>query len=288
MIEQRATRRHVLAMGVATTLTAADATMPATTTEHWAEVGGAALYVRDTGEPDRPAVVLAHPVTGSALVWANQERSYAAAGYRVIAWSRRDHARSRTTVPDLNPDHTADLLKIVDFLRLARFHALGSAAGGWVMLEFAVAHPARVRSLVVANNVGNIADPAYRARSETLRPPPFAQMSAAFRELGPQYRAADPAGVERWKALEKDSRTAPLGPQPSATMQWADLRRLTMPVLWITGDADFYAPPALFGEHRKWATTSEFATVGGAGHSAYWERPDLFDARVLRFMRERG
>ena len=286
------TRREALTIGLITAaapgFASAAPASPSVTQERWINVDGASLYVRETGAAHWPAVVLAHPVSGSALVWTGQEQRYAAAGYRVVAWSRRDHERSKVTPGAHDPGATSDLLQIADTLRIDRFHALGSAAGGGVMLDFAVAYPKRLLSLIVANNIGNVADPALRKRSDALRPVPFMQLPNSFRELGPAYRADNPTGVERWEALERTARTAPLGPPPRGTIEWTDIERLTMPILWITGDADLYAPPPLLAEHRRRAKGSELAVIAGAGHSVYWECPDAFDARVLDFWRRRG
>ncbi|WP_293970019.1 alpha/beta hydrolase [Sphingomonas sp.] len=282
------TRRQTLGAGIATMaiMGRLSAALPSPR-ESWIDVGEASLYVRDSGGTGIP-VLLAHPVTGSALVWEAQEAHYASAGYRVISWSRRDHARSRTETFRSEPDQTADLLRIVDALKLNRFHALGSAAGGGVVLDFAVAHPDRILSLVIANHIGNMADPVFRRRYDALRPAPFSQLPASFRELGPIYRAANPDGVARWEELERTSRTAPLGPQPRGTLEWEQLGRLTMPSLWITGDADSYAPPPLFDEHRRRLSKGRFFVIPGAGHSAYWEFPDMFDKHVLDFWRSRA
>jgi len=289
MIQPNSTRRQALVGGLAAIGVAAipgRAATPPHITERWLDVGGAELYVRDTGGDARPAAILAHPVSGSAMVWQAQEASYSAAGYRVISWSRRDHARSRTKISSGEIDQTADLLRIVNALGLRRFHALGSAAGGGVMLDFAAAHPDRVRSLVVANNVGNIADPELRRRSEALRPAPFSQLPNSVRELGPNYRAANPEGVERWEKLEHEARTAPLGGQPKGTLPWDALDGLPMPSLWITGDADLFAPPAMFDEHRRRTKRGRFVVMPGVGHSAYWEDPQTFDRYVLAFWRK--
>lgn len=283
-------RRTALLLGGAVVLgagVAAGAVGPSRVMEGFAEVDGARLYYRDTGGTGQ-VLMLAHPVSGSALVWGNQEQAFAQAGYRVIAWSRRDHARTETKGGSVDPGPVADLLVLADHLSISIFHALGSAAGGGVMLDFALAHPERVRALIVANNVGNIADPAFMARSNALRPAPFATLPVSFRELGPAYRAANPEGLAQWEALERQSRSVPLGPPPAGKVRWEDLKRLTMPVLWLTGDADFYAPPPMLSEHRRRVPRSELKVIGGAGHSAYWENPEAFNRAVLDFLRRRG
>ena len=85
------------------------------------------LWVTDTGGSG-PAVIFLHPTTGSGLIWGYQQPVFAAAGYRVIAYSRRGHAGSEPGPKD-NPGTGADDLKgLADALGIDRFHAVGLAA----------------------------------------------------------------------------------------------------------------------------------------------------------------
>lgn len=283
--------RRGLLLGVAATLVAAAATSARAqigmTRERTIPVQGARLLVRDTGGPGE-AVVLAHPGTGSAYVWDNQVPVFAAAGYRVIAWSRRGFRGTSVEEGAVDPGTTADIDALADALGLTRFHALGSAAGGGTMLDYAVARGERLLSLVVADSIGNMADADYRRRSSALRPAPFEQLPPDVRELGPSYRAADPGGVARWLALEKTARAlaaAPPGPPPPGVTLWSDIAALRMPVLWLTGGADLYTPPPLLAEFHRRLPGSDMTVIADAGHSAYWERPAEFNRAVLAFLR---
>src|SRR6185312_7355232 len=99
--------------------------------EGMAALPGTNLGYWDTGGAGEP-VVLLHPASGSALVWLYQQPVFAKAGYRVIAYSRRNYFNS-DSAPENNPGSASDdLQKFVDFLKLEKFHLLGSAAGGSV------------------------------------------------------------------------------------------------------------------------------------------------------------
>jgi pimeloyl-ACP methyl ester carboxylesterase len=255
------------------------------------DVPGAQLFYRDTGGAG-PAILLAHPGTGSAFIWAYQQPAFVRAGYRVVAWSRRGHRGSKGDPSNTAPSPDIDAL--ADALKIDRFHALGSAAGGGVMLDYAVARPARLRTLIIACSIGNVDDPEYRRRSAALRPDPFDKLPADVRELGPCYRAADPEGVKRWKELEEAARTARMGPPPvlgdggARRTTWADVSALQMPILWMTGDADLFTPPPLLAEFHRRTPNSELRVIHGAGHSAYWEQPAQFNVAVLDFLKRRG
>jgi pimeloyl-ACP methyl ester carboxylesterase len=109
------------------------------------------LYYWDTGG-DGPPIVLVHPATGSAVIWGYQAPALAKAGYRVIGYSRRSYYNSDPLVADRPGIASEDLDHLADYLGLKKFHLVGSAAGGGIAADYAVSHPDRLLSLVIASN----------------------------------------------------------------------------------------------------------------------------------------
>jgi pimeloyl-ACP methyl ester carboxylesterase len=64
------------------------------------------------------------------------------------------------------------------------------------------------------------------------------------------------------------------------------LGAIKVPLLFIAGGADLYAPPSLMRLLAARVKHSEFVVVPEAGHSAYWEEPDLFNDAVLTFIKK--
>jgi pimeloyl-ACP methyl ester carboxylesterase len=255
--------------------------------ETYAAVPGARIFYIDTGGNGVP-VVLLHAATGSSRVWEYQIPALTKAGYRVIAFDRRGWGRTQIDPSGPQPGTAADdLLALLDYLHIDRVHLIGSAAGGFVAFDFALSFPQRLRSLVVANSIGGIQDPDFLELGRRIRPPQFDALPPEFREVGPAYRAANPEGTRRWMELEKISR--PEGPRaPAQPMRshitFAALETIKVPTLLITGAADLYAPPPIqqsFAAHIKGA---ESVVVPEAGHSAYWEQPEVFNKAVINFI----
>ncbi len=67
---------------------------------------------------------------------------------------------------------------------------------------------------------------------------------------------------------------------------FALLEKITLPTLLLTGDADLYAPPAVLRLFAARIKNSESVIVPEAGHSAYWEQPEVFNRAVLGFIRK--
>jgi pimeloyl-ACP methyl ester carboxylesterase len=249
-----------------------------------AKIGDFSLGYWDTGGAGEP-VVLLHPASGSALVWLYQQPVFTKAGYRVIAYSRRNYYNS-DSAPENNPGSASDdLQKFVDFLKLEKFHLLGSAAGGSVAADYALTHPERLRSLTISSNnlaaaQGYIADAAASIKLEE-----WDKLPRWFRELGPSYRAANPAGVAKWDELNRISETGRGSRQKLInTVTPEKLETLRVRTLLITGAADMFTPPSIMRKIARHLPTNQLVIVPECGHSPYWEQPELFNRTVLKFI----
>src|SRR5882672_3896852 len=181
-----------------------------------------------------------------------------------------------------------DLEGLARHLQLDRFHLVGTAAGGIVALDYALSFAQRLRSLVVANSIGGVEDQDYQGLQRRLRPPQFAALPPQLRELGPSYRAANPQGEARWIELEHLSNATRLPVQATRNrLSFSLLETITVPTLLLSGDADLYAPPPVLGLFAARIRNSRSVVIGECGHSAYWERPALFNQAILDFIARR-
>lgn len=249
---------------------------------------GVHVSYTDSGGTGVP-IVLMHAATGSVRSWEHQTAAFVKAGYRVVAFDRRGWGG--TTVDPNTPAGTAadDLIALMDALHVDRFHLVGTAAGGFVTFDAALAYPQRLRSIVVANSIGGVQDNEFVELGRRLRPPEFAAMPPELREVSPSYRAANPDGTARWIALEKMSRPGGAGAaaQPlKNTITFAALESIRVPTLLLTGDADMFAPPPVLKMFAMHIRQAETVIVPEAGHSTYWEQPDAFNRAVLNFIRK--
>jgi len=253
----------------------------------FATLPGRRLWYVDTGGTGTP-VVLLHAASGSILMWERQLPALRAAGYRVIAFDRVGWGRSELDEGAASGTAADDLQGLLGFLRVDRFHLVGTAAGGFVAFDYALSFPERLRSLTVANSIGGIQDEEYLALGRRLRPSPqFDALPVDVREVGPTYRAADAAGTARWAELSRQSRLARPLPSPQTfrnRITFARLETIRVPTLLISGGADLYAPPPvmrLFADHLRGAET---LAVPDAGHSTFWEQAELFNRSLLTFL----
>ena len=257
-------------------------------TESFAEIPGAKLGYWDTGGSGEP-ILMPHPASGSALIWLYQQPVFAKAGYRVIAYSRRNYYNSDSAPADNPGTGSGDLQEFANLLGLEKFHVVSSAAGGSIAADFALSHPERLLSLTVSSNnlaatQGYIADAASRMKLEA-----WDELPRWYRELGPSYRAINPAGVAKWTEINEISETGRGARQKLVNVVTPEkLETLRVPTLLMTGSADMFTPPSVQRLIARHIPDNELLVAPECGHSIYWERPDLFNRSVLGFIARHG
>jgi pimeloyl-ACP methyl ester carboxylesterase len=253
----------------------------------FAELPGVKLWFTDTGGSGVP-IVLLHANTGTSAVWEKQIASFSQAGYRVIAFDRRGWGKSIAN-PATGPQPGSiadDLDALAESLKLDRFHLLGIAGGGFAALDYAAWRPERLRSLVIAASTGQMAEKEIADFVARLEIPGLRKLPAVYREVGPSYRGANPDGTQRWIEIDEHARQGDAPAQPLRTPNtFAKIETIATPTLVMAADADLLAPPALmriWADHMK---NHEWAVVTDSGHAMAWEQPDIFNEKVLAFIK---
>ena len=119
------------------------------------ESGGVEIAYETFGDPAGPPVLLVHGFASSRdgnWLRAGWGRTLADAGFRGVALDLRGHGESgRPRALTAYALHLlrADLLAVLDDAGVASAHLLGYSLGARLCWDFALAHPERVRSLVL-------------------------------------------------------------------------------------------------------------------------------------------
>ncbi len=255
------------------------------------------MYYWDTGG-NGPVILLLHAGTGSAYVWGYQQQAFAAAGFRVIAYSRRGYRGSDAGPLDANGNAVPESGRALDdiealavHLGLERFHLLGHAAGGGIANGYVKAYPDRIVSLISVAALQSIEENDWSGPMNSIRVPggesvigSFNSNPAEIREVGPSYRWANPQGLAAWQELEHGNRPVVVNQAAGITVSWTDMESRRFPTLLIGGDADLYVPPAMYRYLQSRVPRSELFIVPETGHSPYWEQPETFNRIVLEFL----
>ncbi|MFQ5665619.1 MAG: 2-succinyl-6-hydroxy-2,4-cyclohexadiene-1-carboxylate synthase [Candidatus Binatia bacterium] len=264
-------------------------------------VNGVSLHVTIRGHGE--SLVLLHGFTGSGALWAPQVALWQRS-FRTIAVDLLGHGRSDAPADARRyrmERCVADLAALLTHLAVEQACWLGYSMGARVALAFAVAHPQRVRALVLEGVAPGIDDPLERrariAHDEALADrlerdgiEPFVDswmqqpLLASQSRLGPDAVAAARAArcASSPIGLANSLRGMGTGAQPPL---WAQLPSLGAPVLLIVGEED-----------RKFRGIAEamaarlphaaIAIVPHAGHAAHLENAAAFNEHVLGFLRQ--
>jgi len=125
-------------------------TRPADRTTAVLPLPGTGLAYEVTG--DGPAVVLVHGFGLDMRMWEPQVE-HLAARYRVIRYDCRGFGASGAFDPAVPYTHAGDLVALLDHLAIGEAVLAGLSFGGRVVLQTALAAPARVRGLVLLDAV---------------------------------------------------------------------------------------------------------------------------------------
>jgi len=142
---------------------------------------GLRLAVREWTGPARgaPGILLLHGLGSSARIF-DDVGPRLARGFRVVAYDQRGHGESGKPASGYGFDHVAaDVLAVMDSLRLRRPVVVGHSWGANVALEAAARHPRRVAGAVLIDG-GFISMRArfdWPAARERLRPPELGPMT---------------------------------------------------------------------------------------------------------------
>lgn len=253
---------------------------------HFVDLSDVRLWVRDTGGDGAP-VVFCHPASQCSRIWIYQQPVFAAVGHRVISYDRRGHGCSNKGRAGTHGASVADLVALLDALSVSDAHIVGAAAGGIGALAFAVDQPARVRSLTLSGTIFSLAEDNWRKAYARLGIEAVRDhLPIDFVELGPSYRFTQPEGAAHFARLSAVALRQSPPRQPSGVaVTWEKLRRLDRPVLFLTGEADLYAPPPLQEMIAAHVPGAECHNLAEVGHAAYWESPDIFNRLVLDFVK---
>ena len=242
---------------------------------------------------------------GDCRSWERQLSEFAH-DFRAVAYSRRLHSPNRNPMLPLQPsldDEAADLDDLQRALRTGPAHLVATSYGALVALAFALRHPLRVRSLVLAE------PPLHHWAGETLRGSRLLRqfMGRCWR---PARRAFDEGNDEQalrlltdgmwgrpiYDSIAANQRATALQNAPAmkllvgAVNLLSDLPRdavgkLPMPVLLVRGAWASGLHRHGLDELAAVLPNAIRVVIESAGHASPSENPLGFNAAVLEFFR---
>jgi 3-oxoadipate enol-lactonase len=268
------------------------------TSPEFARINGAEIFYQVQGQG--PALLLIHAGVADSRMWADQVDAFSQ-DYRVIRFDLRGFGRSE--MPAGSFANREDVRALLDHLDVTSAHVLGISYGGAIALDFCLAHPGRVRSLILgAPSVGG-AEPSQRVRR-------FWREEDAALERG-DLDGATELNLRLWvdgpqrspeqvdsqvrnkvrqmqlaifqKEIPDDVEEIDL--DPPAIQR---LSEMAVPTLILVGELDLEEKQSLAGRLVAEIREARQAVLPGVAHMLNMERPEQFNQAVLDFLAGQG
>ncbi|MCC6381272.1 MAG: alpha/beta fold hydrolase [Dehalococcoidia bacterium] len=251
----------------------------------YARVNGARLYFEQHGSG--PDLVFLHGAGGNHLSWW-QQLPFFAPTYRCTVYDARGWGLSQGEMAVGRWALGTDLVALLDELGIERAHIVAQSMGGRAVAGLARLAPGRSRSLVLCGTTAGATNDRVRALQDELR---LERGDGGLREfaLAPRFEAANPALSLLYRQINALNPRRPRGflgkPPPGYRGRMHEqLAALGVPVLFVVGEHDRITSPAMIREAHTLVAGSSYYEVRGAGHSAYFEAAEEWNAVVEAFL----
>jgi esterase len=242
-----------------------------------------------TGDP----LIILHGLLGSKENWHSMARRLGE-HYHTFAVDQRNHGHSPHSRPMSYPAMAEDLQEFISAQRLAPAHFIGHSMGGKTAMQFALAFPRSVRSLVIIDMAPG---PSIHRHKKILEAMVSLDLSA-FRTRTEIESALAPSvpDLATRRFLLKNVRA-----RSDGKLEWrlglheifADYELLAKPIesshpysgpaLFLKGDnSDYLTQEDLPGIHRLFPK-ARLKTVPDSGHLPHVDNPDALYKLLIEF-----
>nr|VFK66072.1 MAG: Pimeloyl-ACP methyl ester carboxylesterase [Candidatus Kentron sp. UNK]VFK69379.1 MAG: Pimeloyl-ACP methyl ester carboxylesterase [Candidatus Kentron sp. UNK] len=232
---------------------------------------------------DGPALVFAHGGGGNAASWWQQVPAFLS-DHKVVIFDHRGFGRSICPVEAQNPSlFEGDLMAVMDAAEIQRATLVCQSMGGWTGARAAVHHPDRVCAVFLANTPGAARTPATWDNMQTLQ--------VRLRESGlvnvaisQAFVDRDPAGAFLYNQISACNTNArPNMLEEASYVTPDDIKACGIPFQVLASEWDPIFPAALLEDVARDIGAS-YVCIPGAGHSTYFEQPEVFNAALRAFL----
>lgn len=229
-----------------------------------------------------PAVLLTHGYGATSQMWGGQVEAFKGR-YHIILWDMRGHGQTDYPEDDAaySEAHTvADMGAVLDACGEQSAVIGGLSLGGYSTLAFHLAHPERVRAMMLFDTGPGFKNPEARAawnhraheRAATLEAQGLAARGDSEEVRVSTHRSADGlARAARGMLSQHDARAIESLPQ------------IQLPTLVLVGAEDerFIAPSDYMAAKIPGARK---VVIAGAGHASNLHQPEAFNRAMGEFL----
>jgi 3-oxoadipate enol-lactonase len=262
------------------------------TRQHSISVDDAQLRVLDDGPVGGPPVLLAHSIMTAGSMWTPQVDFLASKGWRVLRAESRGHGASTLGTKHLSIDSlAADVVAILDRMRIQKVHFVGLSLGGMVGFALAQQHSERLETMALCD-----------ARADS--PPAFAQPWDARiaqasadgmgslveptleRWFGPRLQGVNDALLSTLRSSMRETSVGGFVATARALQAFdytASLPAMQVPATLVVGEHDGVLP-GVMADLAARMPNARLEVIPAAGHLPNVEQPEHFNTVLARHL----
>ena len=257
-----------------------------------ATINGIRMNYLVEGPEAAPPVVLHHSLAMNLTLW-DELAAALSSRYRVVRFDARGHGQTEATkAPYDFATLSADVVALMDHVKIPRAHFVGLSMGGMVGQYLGFLHPKRFQTLTLASTSSRV-PPEGRAL--------WQQRVKDTREKGIESQVA--VAVPRWVTAENQKNKPEvvarltkmlLGTPAEGFCGWGGaistlditdrLKAITLPTNVIVGAEDPGTPPAAAEVIHREIKGSSLIVASKLSHMLCTEEPAVFNKHVLDFL----
>ena len=233
-------------------------------------------------DSNMPPILLSHGYGATCRMWDGQVAAFADR-YRLVLWDMRGHGQSGDPLDPALYSHAltvGDMAAVLDACGIERAIIGGLSLGGVMSLAFHLAHPERVRALMLFDTGPGFRNPEARrqwneraeARARDLEEKGLpTSVGGAETRLGRHRSAQGLAGAARGMLTMTDGSLI------------GSLPQIAVPTLVLVGADDQHFLAAADYMAAK-IPGAQKAVIPNAGHVANLDQPEAFNRAVAAFL----
>jgi 3-oxoadipate enol-lactonase len=243
-------------------------------------------------EKDAPVVVLSHSLSSSMLMWQPQFEVLKS-HFRVLRYDMRGHGKSEATGGGYTFEQlAADVIGLLDALKLESVHFVGLSIGGMIGQCLALNYADRLQTLSLCDTAATIPKEALPLFEERIRRARDQGMEALVKEtlerwFTRSYLKQNSPEVERIRNQILATPLAGFVGCSRAILGLNYIERLSeidLPTLIIVGEDDPGTPVAASQAIHQRIQNSKLVVLPYAAHLSNIEQADAFNSALLEFL----